>query len=123
MPIRIDEIKSLDWQQKLKSFGDVVENIDDIDQCIGTIVTTQKGSRPHEPLFGTDLLKYIDQPINIAIPGIILETIDAVNSWEPRVTVKSVDVLELTANGHGSLRVNWKLKDYDFESYTEVNLK
>ena len=73
----LNEITYVDWQCKLNGIGDVAEGVEDINQCIAIILSTQKGSDPHRPTFGSDIIKYVDYPINIAKANIIRETIDA----------------------------------------------
>ena len=86
----LQDIKSVDWQPKLNEIGSVVEDLDDIDQCIRIILMTRKGSDPHRPEFGSDIWQYIDAPINVAIPNIIREAMDAINIWETRVQINAI---------------------------------
>jgi phage baseplate assembly protein W len=115
---KIDDIKSVDWQPKLGEIGAVVENIGDINQCIRIILTTPKGSDPHRPEFGSDIYKYIDYPVNEAIPNIIREAIDAINTWEPRVEIKSIKAEIDVANV--MLKIEWILKETDESQSIEV---
>ena len=41
-------------------------------------------------IFGSNIYKYIDYPVNEAKPNIIRETIDAISIWESRIEVNSV---------------------------------
>lgn len=86
----LQDIKSVDWQPKLNEIGSIVEDIDDIDQCIRIILMTRKGSDPHRPEFGSDIWQYIDAPVNVAIPNIIREAMDAINIWETRVQINGI---------------------------------
>ncbi len=86
----LNEIKSVDWQPKINEIGNIVEGIDDIDQCIKIILMTRKGTDPHRPEFGSDIWQYIDYPINEAVPNIIRETFDAIALWEIRVQINAV---------------------------------
>ena len=70
----LNEITYVDWQLKLNEIGSVSEGIEDINQCIAIILSTQKGSVPHRPTFGSDILKYVDYPINSAKANIMQET-------------------------------------------------
>ncbi len=63
---KLNEIKYVDWQFKLNGIGDVAEGVEDINQCIAIILNTPKGSDSHRPTFGSNILKYIDYPVNIA---------------------------------------------------------
>lgn len=105
--VRLDEIKSIDWQPKLGEIGAVVEDIDDINQCIRIILNSPKGSDPHRPEFGSDIWKYIDYPLNEAIPNIIQEAIDAINTWEPRINIKSIKAVVDVSNV--ILKIEWIL--------------
>lgn len=89
-PVHVLDITVADWQPKLGEIGEVVVDIDDIDQCIRTILVTQKGSVAHEPDFGSDLWRYIDWPIDQARPHVVREILDAIARWEPRIEVLAV---------------------------------
>uniref|UniRef100_A0A7C4AJ99 Baseplate protein n=1 Tax=Thermodesulfovibrio aggregans TaxID=86166 RepID=A0A7C4AJ99_9BACT len=114
----IDQISAVDWQPKLGDIGEVVEDISDVNQCIRIILSTPKGSDPHRPEFGADIWKYIDSPVNEAIPNIIREAIDAINTWEPRVRIKSIraEVIESQV----IFRIEWILKETEQTQSLEV---
>ena len=117
----LNEITYVDWQLKLNEIGSVSEGIEDINQCIAIILYTQKGSVPHRPTFGSDILKYVDYPINSAKANIIRETVDAINLWETRVNVESVSV-EINET-QLKIQVEWNLKeDSSTTSSVEVSL-
>ncbi len=116
----LNEITYVDWQFKLNGIGDVAEGVEDINQCIATILNTPKGSDPHRPTFGSDILKYIDYPVNIAKPNIIRETIDTITLWETRITVNSV--LVDIQNEHLKIKVQWTLKSASTKGTAEVTV-
>ena len=69
------------------------DTIKSIQQNVRLILTTPKGSDIHRPDFGSDLWKFIDQPLNVITLGRIrAEITDAIERWEPRVKVLSVDI-------------------------------
>lgn len=116
--MNINEINSLYWQPKRSYIGEIVENIDDINQCISTILETRKGSVPHNPEFGSNVWMWIDAPVDEARPNIIKEAIEAIEEWEPRV-----DISKVTVNIEEStliLRVEWIIKDGEEIMITEV---
>jgi len=117
---KLNDITYVDWQFKLNGVGDVAEGIEDINQCIATILNTPKGSDPHRPTFGSDILKYVDYPINIAKANIIRETIDAITLWENRISVNLV-VVEFE-NQRIKVKVQWTLKGSNNVNSTEVLL-
>jgi phage baseplate assembly protein W len=91
MAISINEIKSADWSFKVSTFGEVVEGYEDINQSINIILKTPKGADVFRPLFGAEITKYIDQPINQAGPQMVREILEALAIWETRIEVTSVN--------------------------------
>ncbi len=116
----INEITYVDWQYKLNQIGSVAEGAEDINQCIAIILTTRKGSVPHRPTFGSEIYKYVDFPINEAVPNIIRETTDALALWETRVTVKCVNV-NITEHKI-NVKIEWSLNETKTQGRTIVNL-
>lgn len=117
---KLNEIKFVDWQPKLNHIGEVSEGIDDINQCIAVILTTQKGSVPHRLDFGSNIHLYLDYPVKQAVPNIIRETVDALNQWETRIDIDSVkvEIIESTVK----IKIQWTLKNSSVNSQTEVVL-
>ena len=76
MATTLADIKATNWQLSDVMIGQVVEGINDIRQCIGIILTTTKGSDPMRPLFGSDIWRFVDSPINTAVANISAEIID-----------------------------------------------
>lgn len=116
----LNDITYVDWQFKLNDIGSVAEGVEDINQCIAIILNTPKGSDPHRPTFGSNIYKFIDNPINIAKPNIIRETIDAIALWEKRIDVNSV-ITEFE-NEHVNIKVQWTLKNSSTKGSAEVTI-
>lgn len=91
--------------------GNVVQGVADINQCIGIILATPKGSDPLRPTFACDLWRWIDTPITVARPNLVREIVEAITKWEPRVRVLSV-VINLVAGTLSNLTITivWQLK-------------
>jgi phage baseplate assembly protein W len=70
--------------------GAIATGISDIRQCINFILCTIPGSDPLRPLFGSDVYKYIDAPVNTMIPNVKKEIFEAIDLWEPRIEVVSI---------------------------------
>lgn len=109
------DIAAADWSLKLGAIGEVVEGIRDVEQCLAIILTTPKGSDVLRPTFGSDLWRYIDNPISAAIPAIVRETSAAIAMWEPRVKllgvrVSPVDDGTAQSGAHLNLAITWQLK-------------
>lgn len=109
------DITSAEWSLKLGSIGAIVQGLKDIDQCIAIILTTPRGSDPLRPTFGTDLWRFIDNPIDVAIPAVVREVSAAIAMWEPRVILQSVSVSPVSEGSsqpgsHLSVSLAWQLK-------------
>ncbi len=116
----LNEITYVDWQYKINEIGSVAEGAEDINQCIAIILTTRKCSVPHRPTFGSDIYKYVDYPVNEAVPNIVREATDAITLWETRINLKSVSV-EIN-NTQITVKVEWTLKESKTKGITTVNL-
>lgn len=115
--MNISDIKSADWALATSGIREVVEGIDDINQCIAIVLSTKKGSDPFRPTFGSDIWDWIDRPVNTALPNMKRAIFEAVGLWEPRVTVTSVSHEYQNEAGANApvqsgirFRVFWKLK-------------
>ncbi|MEN5083737.1 hypothetical protein ABE438_14740 [Bosea sp. TWI1241] len=99
------------WQMKLgrggaSGLGRIVTALGDLEQAIHTIALTEKGSVPLAPEKCVALLQWIDRPPNEAIPNIARELWDAINTWEPRITVEQVTPIPVSAS-HWRFPVFW----------------
>ena len=101
----LEDIRSIHWQPALGSFA-VAEGVDDIDQAIRVILGTPRGSDPHRPDFGTNLWRYIDRPVDQAVPHVVREVVEALKKWEPRCTLVLVE--PATDQSHVTVNVVWK---------------
>jgi len=120
--VTLADILSADWSLALdlpgqsgSGIGNVVEGLNDISQCIQIILTTPKGTDPLRPTFGSDLWQFIDYPINAAIPHMVREVFEAIEIWEPRVNLLSVNiapVIDSTAQSgaHLTITSTWQVK-------------
>jgi phage baseplate assembly protein W len=90
--MNVANLKTKNWAMDLNNPGQVLTDIDSINQCIYTILTTVPGTDPYNPLFGCDMYSYTDQPVNIAIPNMIREIGIAIEKFEPRAIVKNITV-------------------------------
>jgi len=116
----LKDITYVDWQLKLNEIGGIAEGADDINQCIAVILLTPKGFVPHRPTFGSNVRKYVDYPINEAVPNIIRETTDAILMWETRINIKSVKVEIIESQI--KIKVEWTLKNDKTSGTAEVAL-
>jgi Bacteriophage baseplate protein W len=111
MAITLADITSVDWSLKLGAIGEVVQGLDDVEQCLQIILTTPKGADPLRPTFGADLWQYIDYPIDTAIPSLVREMTEAITLWEPRVKLVSIAATpDTVAIGNLVVNILWRLQ-------------
>lgn len=95
------------WQLRLGAVGEAVTGLEDIEQCLQIIVTTQPGSDPLRPEFGCDLLPDLDRPWSVAVPSIVRQISRAIARWEPRAELQKVQVVRGDAPSAATLRLLW----------------
>lgn len=117
-------LQSIHWQLSPHTDeNSVVQGIEDIHQCITTILSTPKGLDVLRPEFGSDHFHYLDRPEDIALPNFTREITEALMIWEKRI-----DVIRIVFSGsapHYGVMVEWKLKDgihKDLVQQTEIDL-
>lgn len=118
---QLSDIQSADWSPLLGEFGSVVEDLDDIDQCIRIIVGTPKGSVPLRPLFGCDVWRWLDAPVDVALPNVVREVYAALGMWEPRAEIVGVTLTPGASESHWKIRVTWRPVGDDEQQITEVS--
>jgi phage baseplate assembly protein W len=75
--------------------GSIALNSEDkeIEQAVRLILTTAPGERPMRPLFGCGIHNFVFAPADATTAGrLSVEVTNALNFWEPRIEVTSVDV-------------------------------
>ena len=118
----IAQITARNWQLALNQPGDIVADLDDISQCIRIILTTPKCTDPLRPDFACDLWRYIDYPIDRAIPHIVGEAWDAIETFEKRIELISITPRLGDEPSQIVVTIVWRLRDQDQQSTTEVTV-
>jgi hypothetical protein len=90
--IAVQDIRAAYWQPRLSHLGEIVEDVEDIHQCLTVILTTQQGSDALRPDFALNLMDYVDRPIGDVSAGLITDIIDAVTRWEQRCQILKAEV-------------------------------
>jgi phage baseplate assembly protein W len=73
----------------------IVTNEDSIIQSVKAILSTYPGERHMQPLFGSRIREYLFRQLDIGTVDLMeLEIENAINRWEPRVSVGNVEVEE-----------------------------
>lgn len=86
----LSDIKSPVWTYSITGGGAIAEGLSAIRQCIDIIIRTTPGTDPLRPHFGSDVYKYQDHPVHVAIPNIKKAILEAVALWEKRVTITRI---------------------------------
>lgn len=115
---KLSDIKAKNWTLSVDAQGEIVEGLNEISQCIFIIIKTQIGSDPLRPSFGCEIFKYIDRPVNEAIPKMITSIVSSLNIWETRIDVTKVTyAINLGAT---EFTIEWKEKTTDQTGSTKV---
>lgn len=104
----LSEIRSSYWQLSTAQAGAVVQGLADIQQCIQTILTTQRGSAVLMPTFGVDFMARIGQPINVVKADLTADIIEQIEEFEPRAEIERITA---TVQGDGSnllIQLTWR---------------
>ena len=105
----ISDYRTLDtgnWQHKLGTDA-IAADIEDINQCIDTICTTQQGSIPYNPEFGLPLLDWMDKPLPAIAKKMAVKTLESLRAQEPRVTYQDCKIKGLDENGCLTLLISY----------------
>ncbi|MCM5528973.1 GPW/gp25 family protein [Parasegetibacter sp. NRK P23] len=104
----LSQIRSSIWSLSATGGGGIAEGIAAIRQAIDIIIRTTKGTDPLRPLFGSNVYLYVDAPAT-NIPQIKAAILDAIQTWEPRVIITSLQHrLEVS---HLFIDVGYRLTD------------
>ena len=72
----------------------LVEGPEKVRQSILTILDTEPGERVMRPSFGCGLRRYLMEPNSVTTRALMRRDVEtALGTWEPRITIDSVDVL------------------------------
>ena len=114
-------ITAIWWGYRL--FGDgVVQDLDELNQTLTVIIGTPQGGDIHRPLFSTGVWDYIDYPIDRAGLYTIRESVDSIETWEPRLDLTQIEVAPEPTIGRVAVSASWQLSDGVLEGQTEVLL-
>ncbi|MDX2215530.1 MAG: GPW/gp25 family protein [Oculatellaceae cyanobacterium bins.114] len=115
-------IDALWWGFEL--FGDgIVQDAAELNQTIKIVLSTQQGSDLHRPEFSSGIWNFIDYPIPRATPFVVRDSVQAIATWEPRVSLDTVSVQPYSP-GISGLMVNaqWAIAETDVTGQTEVEI-
>ncbi|MGG6295307.1 GPW/gp25 family protein [Leptolyngbya sp. AN02str] len=113
--------KQLWWQHKLGEIGAIAADGEDLQQAVTIILQTPRGSDVHRPEFASDLRDYVDYPVERATSFVVRDSVAAVELWEPRVDLQSVEILPYDSAIHQmTVALSWNVANSDIVGGTEV---
>lgn len=107
------DIQSPVWGISTIGYGVIVEGLATIRQRIDIVLRTTKGTDPLRELFGSNVYKYVDAPIDIAIPNIKNEIREALSIWMPEIVVTKITSSFGIDTSNPIFSVTYKLVDQD----------
>lgn len=112
----IFKINTKNWQHKIGSIGEVVTEIEDIEQCYEVIFKTRKGSVVLNPNLGWNFLDYLDVPLNLVEAKMRTALLKELNYQEPRAKVIDASFnYENAQSGKLSVKITYQ---YNGDTYT-----
>ena len=121
MAANVNNIETPNWALSLTDQGEVLTDIQDIAQCMGIIFNTRTGSDPLRPDFGTEIWRWIDKPVNQAIPAVRIEILRGIERWEPRAEVLKITPIVDVSNV--TFEVYWRAVVTGETAITNFNLQ
>lgn len=104
------DVRTIDaafWQPQVGVLGEIVEDIDDINQCILTILLTPKRSDPLRPDFALNIWAYVDKPINVIRAPLVRDVIEAIQKYERRAKIIKTEITPAEDYAGFTLSVTW----------------
>ncbi|MDD3236801.1 MAG: GPW/gp25 family protein [Candidatus Gastranaerophilales bacterium] len=115
----VKELDTKNWQHKIGTIGEIATELDDIDQCILTIASTQKETVVHNPNLGVDLMQYMDRPINQVQSKMKQMLLTELQYQEPRVKFNNIS-FSIISESTLKIKIGYKYKQIQY--YKEVEL-
>jgi phage baseplate assembly protein W len=103
----LSDIRSSYWQLSRTVAGAVAVGQAAIQQCIDTILLTQRGSAVLMPTFGIDIMSLIGQPIDRVKADLVRDIIDQIEEFEPRVSISSITATLRGDNSQLEVQIIW----------------
>ncbi len=89
----VKDINTKDWSISSTQLNEVAIGFNDLKQCVMNILMTVPGSDPLRPEFGCDIFRYLDKPVNRVLPLMMKSITDAIEIYEPRVTITKITAI------------------------------
>tara|TARA_B100001996_G_scaffold143537_1_gene109177 strand:- start:974 stop:1393 length:420 start_codon:yes stop_codon:yes gene_type:complete len=102
--------------------ANVVKNDNSIKQAVRNLILTTPGEKPFQPLCGSKVNALLFEPLDpFTADTLTEEIINTINQFEPRVSLKSVNVSPIWDLNQLSVRIEYKIVGKPIvESFTFV---
>ncbi|MCG2614907.1 hypothetical protein LZZ85_11465 [Terrimonas sp. NA20] len=87
----LDSIGSSVWGISTIGYGVIVEGVAAIRQRMDIAIRTTRGTDPLRPEFGSYVFRFVDAPVNVAVPNIKQQLIEALQMWVPEIQIVSIN--------------------------------
>lgn len=87
----IYEINTTNWQKKRNACGEVVTDLDDIEQCYDTIFNVSKGDIPLQPNIGCNIFEAVGQKTQNALQIVKTIILKEFPIQEPRGEITEIN--------------------------------
>jgi phage baseplate assembly protein W len=98
------------WAINASRPGAWCTDLDAIAQRIAITLNTIPGTVPLQPLYGCNILQWVDAPTTIAGPNIKNAILEALTLWVPDITVKKI-TYEQDATGYIRYNIGYEVAD------------
>lgn len=102
--VAVRETRSGNWQMDAFLPGTYIEGIGAIEQSMWIVLSTEQGTQPFAPTFGSSMWDKLDRPITTAGPLMAADIKADLDRWEPRIEVKQVRWSPQTAYGPSEIQ-------------------
>lgn len=112
-PVRVDRRQDGDTAAPDRGRGGIAlaRHERDIEQAIHIVLSTGKGERRMRPTFGCDIHSLVFAPANATTFGLMRHYVEeALGMWEPRISVRDVEVVSTVSEGRVDVIVTYELR-------------
>ena len=99
----------MSYGMKLHNQGINLTLLEDVKDSLELLIFTPKGQRIYDPNYGTLLFSYLDKPIEFIKSRLIANISDAIFSYEPRIELLNISILDSEKLGVYNLLLEFKL--------------
>jgi phage baseplate assembly protein W len=102
---------------------ETLEDVDSVKQSMRAILMTRRGSRPMNPLFGSDVHKILFEKINNATSILLRNEIQrSITTWDPRIEILDIVVNTDEDNNAYMVDIYFRLKNLGIQDVLTVTL-